>query len=228
MRRTACRRCTPTGGASQYISGGSIELLEYFADDLRGLVSGKWFAALGGGNFCRKVFDRMHSADQNVSEGLRARLRIVERLHRRGDGMVRGGGDRVNECHRLLSAVCRRNSRLAVRILLMVPLRERLVIPALTRMEKPSRRLGRRLIDVGSGAGLGIAAGVIGRMLPFRFHWHEKSAVGVSYDVHRSTPKAGRMVITTLPNSDRANHQRIRAGIMALETRGPGGRPDRM
>ena len=154
-------------------------------------MGGKWFAALGCRNLCRKGFDRMHSTNQNVAEGLRARLRIIEGLNCGGDCMVRGGGDRVDECHRLLSTVCRRNSRLAVGILLVVPFGERLVIPALTRMEKPSRRLGRRWIDLGFGTGLGIATGVIGRVTPFRYHWHKKSAVGVSYDVHRGTPNVG-------------------------------------
>ena len=115
--------------------GQSIKLFENLTDDLGGLVSRERLAAFGHGNFCGEVLNGMHATDQNVAKGLTAGFRIIECLHRRSNSMVRRGSHRVNKGHRLLSTTGRRNNRLAIGVLLEVPLGERLVVPALTRME---------------------------------------------------------------------------------------------
>ena len=65
----------------------------------------------------------MHSTDQNVAKSLTARFRVIERLYRRGNGMVWRDSNGVDKCHRFLSTTGRRNYRLAIGILLQVPLR---------------------------------------------------------------------------------------------------------
>ena len=99
-----------------------IELFENLADDLGRFVSGKRFAAFGRCNFCREVLNRMHSTDQNVAKGLTTRLWIIERRYRRSHSMIRRGSNGVYEGHRFLSTTGRRNNRLAIGVLLPVPL----------------------------------------------------------------------------------------------------------
>gem|GEM_PF-4503864 len=85
-------------------------------------MSGKRLAAFGCCNFCGEVLNRMHSTDQNVAKGLTARFRIIERLYRRGDSMVRRDSNGVDKRHRFQSTTGRRNNRLAIGVLLQVPL----------------------------------------------------------------------------------------------------------
>lgn len=165
----------------------SIELFENLTDDFGGFVSGKRLVAFGRCNLCGEVLNRMHSTDQNVAKGLTARFGIIERLHRGRNCMVRRDSNGVNKGHGFLSTTGRRNNRLAIGVLLQVPLGERLVVPTFARMEKSSNRIDFRLSTFGFGAC--IAARVIGRVLPFRNHWHKKRAIGISYDVHETDPQ---------------------------------------
>ena len=126
----------------------------------------------------------MHSTDQNVAKGFTARLRIIERLHRRSNSMIRGGCNGVYKCHRFLSATGRRNNRLAIGVLLPVPLGQRLVVPAFARMEKASGRICFCLSRFGFGTDGCITVRVFGWVLPIRNHMHKKRAVSISYDVH--------------------------------------------
>ena len=203
-------------GRFTVLGDASIELFEYLADDPRGFVSGEGLATFGRCDLRRKVLDRMHSPDQDVAKSLSARFRIIERLDRRGDRVVRRGIDGVNERHRLLATVGRRDSRLAVRILLVVPLAQRLVIAAFARMEKPSARIGRPLSSLRLGADRCVTPHVVGRVLAFRNHRHEEGAVGISYDVHESDPPGillgACLSVATLPIPDQSNLQRHRSG----------------
>ena len=108
-------------------------------------MSGKRLAALGCGDLCGEVLDRMHSTDQNVAKGLTARFRVIKCIHRRGDSMVWRRSHGVDQGHRFPSTTGRRNNRLAIRVLLEVPFGQRLVVPAFAGREKPRGRIGLRL-----------------------------------------------------------------------------------
>ncbi len=152
-------------------------------------MSGKRLAAFGCCNLGGEILNRMHATDQNVAKGLAARFRIIERLYRRGYSMVGRDGNGMNKGHRFLSTTGRRNNRLAVGVLLQVPLGQRLVIPTFARVEKPGGRAGFRLSGFGFGADGCITAGVIGRVPTFRNHRDNKRAISISYDAHRTDPQ---------------------------------------
>ena len=100
----------------------SIKLFENLTDNLGSFVSGKRLAAFGCCNFCGEVLNRMHSTDQNVAKGLTARVWIIERFYGWGNGMVRGDSNGMDKGHRFLPTTGRRNNRLAIGVLLQVPL----------------------------------------------------------------------------------------------------------
>jgi hypothetical protein len=119
----------------------SIELGEHLTDDLRRLVRRQRLAALGFRDLCGKVFDRVHTTDENVAQRLATRVGILERLDGRCHRMIGRAGNLVDQVHRFLATARGRDDFTAIGVLLRVPLRKRFVVATFSGMQHA--RLGR-------------------------------------------------------------------------------------
>ena len=86
-----------------------------------------------------EVLDRMDAADEDVAQGLATRFGIVDRLNCTAHIVLRGLGHRVDEGHGLLATARRGHRRLAIGVLLKVPLGERFVVSLCAYDARPLR-----------------------------------------------------------------------------------------
>ena len=165
--------------------GCPVEFGEDLADDLGRLMSGEWVAAFRLGHLGGEVLHRVDSADQDVAQRFAAGLGIVERFERGLDLMLGRLGHGMDQRHGFFAAARRGDGRLAIGVLLLVPLGQRLVVPALTRMQQSGPGfLWRRVVGCAS---LGRCVGsVFALMLAFRGNGHDECAVVVAHDIHGS------------------------------------------
>src|SRR5437016_2772331 len=98
--------------------------------------------------------------------------------------MIGRSRHRVDKGHGLLAAAGGRNGRRSIGVLLKVPLGERLVIPALARMEHTGcrRRIRLRALVISTVGRGGLT--VIRFERPVRLHRNYERAIGISNNVH--------------------------------------------
>jgi hypothetical protein len=148
-------------------------------------MGGQGLPTFGVGDLGGKVLDGVNAADENVAQGFAGRFGIVDRLHGRRDRMIGRGGHGMHDRHGLLTPRCRRDRRGAIRVLLVVPLGERLVVAPFTGMEQAGRGLG--VGRHGSGVGPDFrrwGSPVLGFSRSRQGNRDHEGTVRVSDDVH--------------------------------------------